>query len=101
MNVTELTDKLLTTERLGDDGFIVANQPNVQSDANSPNYQIVDLSNPLHPNPVGDVKQVPEKITNDETGTTFLLAADGLYPIRRPAVEEEYKIHEWPMSHSG
>ena len=90
-----------STEGLGDDGFIVADQPSVQSDANDPNYQVVDLSNPLHPNPVGDVKQVRERITDDETGTTFLLTADGLYLVRRPAVEEEYKIHEWQMSHPG
>ena len=90
-----------STERLGDDGLIVADQPNAQSDANDPNYQVVDLSNPLHPNPVADVKQVLEKITNDETGTTFLLAADGLYLIRRPAVEEEYEIHEYQMEHPG
>jgi hypothetical protein len=90
-----------STERLGDDGLIVANQPNVQADANNPNYQVVDLSNPLHPHPVADVNQVREKITNDETGTTFLLAADGLYLIRRPAVEEEHFIHEWQLSHPG
>ena len=90
-----------STERLGDDGLIITHQPNVQSDANDPNYQVVDLSNPLHPNPVAVIKQILEKITNDETGTTFLLAADGLYLIRRPAVEEEYKRHQWQMSHPG
>ena len=37
----------------------------------------------------------------DQTGTTFLLAADGLYLIRRPAVEEEYEIHQWQLSHPG
>ena len=89
-----------STERLGDDGFIVADQPKAQSDAD-PNYRVVDLSNPLHPNPIADVKQVFEKITNDETGTTFLLTADGLYLIRRPAVEEEYEIHEYQMEHPG
>ena len=90
-----------STERLGDDGLIAADQPDAQSDANDPNYQVVDLSNPLHPNPVADVKQVLEKITNDETGTTFLLTANGLYLIRRPAVEEEYEIHEYQMEHPG
>jgi hypothetical protein len=69
-----------STERLGGDGLIVA-------DANHPNYQVVGLSNPVDPNPVAEVKQVLEKITNDETGATFLLAADGLYVIMRPAVE--------------
>lgn len=86
-----------STERLGGDGLIIADQP----DANHPNYQVVDLSNPVQPNPVTDVKQVLEKITNDETGTTFMLAADGLYVIRRLAAEEEYEIHQQQMSHPG
>jgi hypothetical protein len=90
-----------STELLGDDGFLVADRPNAQSDASDPNYQVVDLSNPRHPNTVADVNQVLEKITNEETGTTFLLAADGLYLVRRPAVEEEYKIHEFQMQHPG
>ena len=89
------------TPRLGDDGFQVADRLNAQSEANDPNYQVVDISNPLRANAVADINQVLEKITNDETGTTFLLAADGLYVIRRPAVEEEYKIHEYQMEHPG
>jgi hypothetical protein len=101
LNTMQRLDVQGSAGRLGDDGFIIADQPNAQSDANDPNYQVVDLSNPLRPNPVGDVKQVLEKITNDETGTTFLLTADGLYLIRRPAVEEEYDIHQWQMSHPG
>jgi hypothetical protein len=90
-----------STERLGDDGLLATDQPDAQSDANDPNYQVVDLSNPLHPNPIADVKQVREKMTNEQTGTTFLLTPDGLYLIRRPAVEEEYEIHQWQMSHPG
>jgi hypothetical protein len=34
-----------------------------------------------------DVKQVGEKITNADTGTTFMLTEGGLYLIRQPAVE--------------
>ncbi len=90
-----------STQRLGSDGLMVTDQPGAQSDANDPNYQVVDLSNPLNPNPVGDVKNVLEKITNNETGTTFLLTPDGLYLVRRPAVEEEYEIHQYQMNHPG
>jgi exopolysaccharide biosynthesis protein len=51
---------------------------------------------------VADVKQIRAELTNDKTGTTFMLTADGLYVIRRPAVEEEYNIiHEWQVSHPG
>jgi len=87
-------------EFLGDDGLIVAHQLSVQSETDDTNYQVVDISNPLHPNPVTDIKQVLEKITNYETGTTFLLTADGLYLIRQPAVEEEFKIRQQQLKHT-
>jgi hypothetical protein len=96
-----------STQRLGDDGFIIASQPTaqstpLQSDSDDPtDYQVVDISNPLHPNTIADMKRVIEEITNDETGTTFVLTPDGLYLVRRPAVEEENFIHEWQMSHPG
>jgi hypothetical protein len=89
------------TERLGNDGFIVSNQASAQSDANDPDYQVVETAGTSEPDRVYDVKQVREEITNDETGTTFLLAADGLYLIRRPAVEYENFIHQWQLSHPG
>jgi hypothetical protein len=82
------------TEFLGGDVLIVAKRLSVQSDTDRTDYQVVDISNPLHPNPLPDIKQVLEKITNDETGTTFLLTADGLYLIRRPVVEAEFRIRE-------
>ena len=90
-----------TMDRLGDDGFILASQPNAQTEPSDPNYQVVEISNSLQPKRVANIQQVREKITNDETGTIFLLTADGLYLIRRPAVEEEYEMHEYQMSHPG
>ena len=89
------------TRRLGDDGFIVSNQASAQSDENDPDYQVVENTGTREPNRVYDVKQVREEIRDDETGTTFLLTADGLYLIRRPAVEYENSIHQWQLSHPG
>jgi hypothetical protein len=90
-----------STEHLGDDGLMICNQASVQSDAKAVDYQIVETANSREPNRVYEVKQVRQEITNDKTGTTFLLTADGLYLIRRPAVEEEYKRYQWQLSHSG
>jgi hypothetical protein len=90
-----------STERLGDDGFLISNVASVQPEAKAPDYQVVANANSRELNAVYDVKQVREEIANDETGTTFLLASDGLYLVRRPAVEEEYHIHQWQLSHPG
>src|SRR5260370_20818406 len=89
------------TERLGNDGFMISNQASAQSGANDPDYQVVETADTREPNRVYDVKRGREEITNDETGTTFLLAADGLHLIRRPASEYENFIHQWQSSHAG
>jgi hypothetical protein len=90
-----------STKHLGGDGFMISDKASVQPDAKAVDYQVVETENSHEPNRVYEVKQVRQEITNDKTGTTFLLTADGLYLIRRPAVEEEYKIYQWQMSHSG
>jgi hypothetical protein len=90
-----------STERLVGDGFAITNQPTMQSAANARDYQIFASVNSRESERVYDVRQVRQEITNDETGTTFLLGVDGLYVIRRVAVEEEYEIHQQQMSHPG
>jgi hypothetical protein len=79
------------TESLGNDGFVIADQMNGQSGPSLRDYQVVETAKAQKSDRVFDVRQVREEITNDDTGTTFLLTTDGLYLIRRPAVEEHYK----------
>jgi hypothetical protein len=40
-----------------------------------------------------EVKQVRQRMTNADTGTTFLLAEKGLYLIRRPALETAPEVY--------
>lgn len=49
-------------------------------------------------NLVVDLSNVREQLTNDSTGTTFVLTDDGLHVIRRPAVEREYEAHQAQLS---
>ena len=99
LNTVQGLDFQGSVQRLGNAGFMVANQP-VSAPAD-PNYEVVDLSNSTGADLVYGVKQVRQQITNPDTGTTFLLTADGLYLVRRPAVEKENDIHKWQMSHPG
>ncbi|HWO37102.1 MAG TPA: hypothetical protein VNO32_50645, partial [Candidatus Acidoferrum sp.] len=85
------------TEFLGDDVLVVAKRTSVQSHPSDTDYQVVDISNPLHPHALPDINQVLEKITNYQTGTRFLLTSDGLYLIRQPAVEAEFRTREQQM----
>jgi hypothetical protein len=78
---------------LAGDGFTVSAQ--VDADASpSRDYQVVDIANLQALRRVFDVTQVRAEISNDDTGTTFLLAEGGLYLIRRPAVESNQWLRE-------
>jgi hypothetical protein len=50
-------------------------------------YQVFRTGKSLNLDRVVEVKQVRQEATNADTGTTFLLADNGLYLIRRPALE--------------
>jgi len=81
------------TMPLGNDGFTVSSPV----DADGPSardYQVVDTAASQDSNRVVDVKQVREEIAKNDTGTTFLLAAGGLYVIRRPAAEMDKKLRD-------
>jgi hypothetical protein len=59
---------------------------------------VVDTADSKEPTLVQTVKQVREEVTNNTTGTTFLLANDGLYLIRRPVQETAKWIREMDYS---
>jgi hypothetical protein len=76
--------------RLGDDGLVVARvgegpQQQKMSTIDATVFETTDFREPAR---VYDVKGVHDEKTNDATGTTFLLADDGLHIVRRPAVED-------------
>lgn len=43
-----------------------------------------------------EVRQVRQEVTNPDTGTTFLLAENGLYLVRRPALEAAPEVFPNP-----
>jgi hypothetical protein len=92
---------------LGNDGFTVSAQAVPSPKAADPrpirDYQVFDTSSSRDLNPVFDVKQVREELTKQDTGTTFLLTAGGLYLIRRPIAESERRRweQEWFFQHAG
>jgi hypothetical protein len=98
MKMVQGLELAVLRERLGDDGVILTSQPAMQP---ARDFQVVETANPQELNQVLGVKEVREEITNDNTGTTFLLTPEGLYLIRRPAVEEDYQTHQFQLSHPG
>jgi len=82
------------TESLGQTGLVMINGHYRYVAGMARDYNLVDVSNPAHPAPVAAIKQVKHKVVNEETGTTYLLGSDGLTVIRRPRVEEDFKIEQ-------
>lgn len=86
-------------EPLGETGFLVRTEAHLYIPAIAHDYQVIDVTASI-PAQLATVKGVKHRVTNDETGTKFLLGSDGLTVIRRPRVEEEYKIQQLQMEHN-
>ncbi len=80
-------------ESLGETGLLMVNEPYNAIRTTARDYQVIDTSSPTDPVLLTTVAQVTHKVVNRETGTTFLLGADGLTVIRRMSVERDYKMN--------
>jgi hypothetical protein len=85
------------TETLGESGFLMVNEPYNYVRATPRDYQVVDISSPSEPTLLATIAQVKHKLVKDDTGTTFLLGSEGLTVIRRPRIEDDYKVHQLQM----
>jgi hypothetical protein len=83
-------------ESLGQSGLLVTAQPYKYVSAVGRSYQVIDISAPA-PAQLATVDDVRHQVTNDETGTTFLLGPNGLTVVRRLRVENDYKLHQIQM----
>jgi hypothetical protein len=93
--ISTVTD-LGPAETLGENGLLVTSQAHRYTPALARDYQVIDIAASV-PTQLATVKDVKHRVTNDETGTTFLLGSDGLTVVRRPRVEEEYKTQQLQM----
>jgi hypothetical protein len=57
-------------------------------------YEVVDTTDPLHPVLVATVSSVKQALSNQNTGTQFLLSHEGVTAIRRPEVERDYTTRQ-------
>jgi hypothetical protein len=93
--ISTVTD-LGPAETLGESALLVTSQAHQYAPAVARDYQVIDIAASV-PTQLATVKDVKHRATNDETGTTFLLGSDGLTVVRRPGVEEEYKVNQMQM----
>jgi hypothetical protein len=90
--ISTVTD-LGPAETLGESGFLATSQAHKYVPAVARDYQVIDIA-ASDPTQLATVKNVKHRVTNDETGTTFLLGSNGLTVVRRLSVEYDYKVHQ-------
>jgi hypothetical protein len=90
MRMISATTDLGPAEPLGESGFLVTTQSHKYTPAVARDYQVIDVAG-SNPNQLATVKDVKHRVTNDYSGTTFLLGRDGLTVVRRLSVENDYK----------
>jgi LVIVD repeat-containing protein len=79
------------TEEIGFTGILMVNEPRRDGDVPARDFQIVDTSDPRSPRLLKTVSQVQKKLNDEETGTVYLVGAEGITAVRRPQVEERHK----------
>jgi hypothetical protein len=55
-------------------------------------FAVVDTTNPSRPGLLASVSAVKERLSNEDTGTLFLLNNDGVTVVRQLPVEEEHQM---------
>jgi len=83
-------------ETLGESGLLVTSQVHKYVPAVARDYLVVDIA-ASDPTQLATVKDVKHRVTNDETGTTFLLGSNGLTVVRRLNIENDYKVQQLQM----
>jgi hypothetical protein len=93
--ISTVTD-LGPAETLGERGLLVTRQPYKYVSSVGRDYQVIDIA-AYGPTQLATVKDVRHRVTNNETGTTFLLGPNGLTVLRRLSVEYDYKVRQMQM----
>jgi hypothetical protein len=87
--ISTVTD-LGPAEALGESGFLVTSQAHIYIPAVARDYQVIDVAASI-PTQLATVNDVKHRVTNDETGTTFLIGSNGLTVVRRLSIEDDCK----------
>ncbi len=93
--ISTVTD-LGRAETLGENGLLVTSQVHKYVPAIARDYQVIDIAASA-PTQLVTVKDVKHRVTNDETGTTFLLGSSGLTVVRRLRVENDHNVRQMQM----
>ena len=94
LRMISATTDLGPAEPLGESAFLVTTQAHEYTPAVARDYQVIDLAGSI-PAQLATVNEVKHRVTNNYTGTTFLLGRDGLTVVRQLSVENDYKEQQF------
>lgn len=83
-------------ETLEESGLLVAVQGHTYVSPVARDYQVIDIAASV-PTQLATVKDVKHRVTNEDTGTTYLVGGNGLTVVRRLGTENDYKVHQMQM----
>jgi hypothetical protein len=70
--------------------LVSSNKNNAQTQ--SPQYEILSISNPANPTPLATIKGVTQRLDRPATGTVFIMNNNGLTVVRCLAKENEHHL---------
>jgi hypothetical protein len=86
-------------EMIDNTGLLVSATNTKSQPAVAPrDYEVVDTTYPSHLVLAATVGSVKQTLSNQNTGTQFLLSHEGVTVVRRPQVEQEYATRQLMMS---
>jgi hypothetical protein len=90
---------MANVEELGHTGLLLTGAMNKELDSPVPaqSYGILDTSKPSHVVARATIDGVVQRLSREETGSLFLLTDKGVTIVRRPRVEEDYKIQQMQL----
>ena len=96
LHVMSVATDLAPAEALGQSGLLVTSHAHTYMPAVARDYQVIDVDASI-PAQLAIINDVKHRVTNDETGTLYLLGSNGLTVVRRLNVENDYRVHQMQM----
>lgn len=96
LRVISTVPEMGVAETLGERGLLLTSRDYQYVPAVARDYQVIDIASSA-PAQLATIKGVKHRVTNDETGTTFLLGSNGLTVVRRLSAEYDYQVHQMQM----
>lgn len=80
-----------TAKTLGPNVLLLVSSETPAEESLSQKYEIISIADPGKPQPLATIRDVIQRIDKPETGTIFLLTAQGLHVVRYLATERNYE----------